>query len=168
MEEVWKDIVGYSGRYQVSNLGRVRSSRAGGAWFLKAAADNGKGYKNTILCDGKKCKHKYIHRLVLEAFCGPALGREAAHIDGNRGNNRADNLMWASKKENESHKVRHNTLTVGERNGQAKLTKKDVEEIRSARLKPYEFNGIKKLAEKYGVCRRTIHSIRENRSWKGL
>lgn len=106
MEEIWKDIVGYEGLYQVSNLGRVKSlgngnSNASKEKILKPGA-NGKGYSFINLCKDGKAKNYHIHRLVLMAF-NPVENMEnleVDHIDTNPSNNILENLRWTTHKEN--------------------------------------------------------------------
>lgn len=110
--EIWKDCKGYEGLYQVSNLGRVKSlprvrrNHIGGVWIqegkIKKGTVNYQGYVHVRLT-GKsgKAKTEKVHRLVALVFCDkPEGATEVDHIDGNRKNNRADNLQWVSHKEN--------------------------------------------------------------------
>lgn len=111
MEEIWKPIQGYEGRYEVSNLGRFRGlpreivykdGRKGmlKGGLLKGAA-TGNGYLTIAL--NSKVK-KLAHRIVAEAFLGPTEYRKTVnHIDGNKTNNRADNLEWATFQQNNVH-----------------------------------------------------------------
>ena len=100
MEEEWRDITGYIGRYQISNLGNVKSLKYGGHnGKIKQLVpkDNGKGYLNVNLLN----KVYKIHRLVAQAFIPNNNNlSEIDHIDRNRTNNRADNLRWSTRSEN--------------------------------------------------------------------
>ena len=97
MEEVWKDIKGYEGLYQVSNMGRVRNSKG----CIMKQAVNDKGYLRIRLSkDGKK-SHFRVHRLVAETFIpNPDNKAEVNHISCMKSDNRASNLEWVSSEEN--------------------------------------------------------------------
>jgi hypothetical protein len=101
-----------------------------------------------------------VHRLVCEAFHGPApFAADACHLDGNKLNNRADNLQWASRLENARHKEAHGTTTVGEKNPAAKLTEGQVREIRASSLSQ------RKLAAQYGLSKALIYRIQKRQIW---
>ena len=121
MKEIWKDIKGYEGQYQVSNLGRVKSlprttpyiNKAGyeSSQFregqLKKEIDNGRGYKTVDLYKDNKGKRLYIHRLVVEAFVGDIPpGMAVNHIDFNKANNALDNLEIVTYSENNNHSAK--------------------------------------------------------------
>lgn len=114
MLEEWKDISGFEGQYQVSNLGRVRSldrwvrAVSGGCYKISGqlmrAADNGSGYLFVVMCKHSKYTQRLVHRLVAEAFIpNPENKRTVNHKDGNRQNNYVDNLEWATSSENNKH-----------------------------------------------------------------
>lgn len=113
LQEEWRDINGFEGFYQVSNLGRVRSIAATKSlgWHrttkvifrekILSTQETGNGYLVVYLtCCGRR-KRAYIHRLVANAFLEKQEGRiEVNHIDFNRQNNCIDNLEWCTHAEN--------------------------------------------------------------------
>jgi hypothetical protein len=118
--EIWKDIIGYEGYYQISNLGNVKS--------LNRIVKNKNGYRNTgerllkiylpkdsqhypfvILCKNGKTENKLIHRLVATAFVtndDPIHKTQVNHIDENKMNNSSDNLEWCTPKYNAEYGTR--------------------------------------------------------------
>lgn len=98
--EEWRDIQGYEGYYQVSNLGRVRSLWFGKVRILKQGI-NQKGYKRVYFNKDKKKKVYFVHRLVAEAFIhNPNNYPCVNHIDENPSNNNVDNLEWCTQQYN--------------------------------------------------------------------
>lgn len=99
MEEIWKDIEGFEGIYQVSNLGRIKSLKFGKEKIRKI---HNNGFKNTVtLCKNGKFKNYKVHQLVAQAFIpNPDNRTEIDHIDTNTSNNRVENLRWVTHKEN--------------------------------------------------------------------
>lgn len=99
MKEIWRDIAGYEGIYQVSNMGRVKSSKNKYEKFLKPVTCG--GYQRVRLCKNGNEKMKYVHRLVACAFIENSRNlNEVDHIDRNKANNRVDNLRWVTHSEN--------------------------------------------------------------------
>lgn len=100
MTETWKDIKGYEGLYQISNLGDVKRISSGK--ILKPYSHN--GYIRVALSKDNTPKHMDIHRLIAQAFIpNPENKPEINHKDGNKENNSIQNLEWCTRKENMSH-----------------------------------------------------------------
>lgn len=108
-KEIWKDIDGYEGLYQVSNLGNVKSltnrSNHKEEKILKLNT-NGKYYLVNI-CKNTKKKTLLIHRLVAKAFIdNPNNLPQINHINGNKLDNRVENLEWCTCRENIIHSIK--------------------------------------------------------------
>lgn len=103
--EVWKDIKGYEGVYQVSNYGNVRRILKGGQPRLLKNRPSLNYY--TVSLSYNHTKKTYaIHRLVAETFLlRKPWETEVNHKDGNKLNNNVDNLEWVTQKENIQHAI---------------------------------------------------------------
>ena len=126
MEEIWKDIEGYEGIYQVSNLGRIKRLaydvtikmsngreyvRHQKEMIIKTYPDSGNRYMIADLHKGKPKEHRLIHRLVAKAFVpNPDNLPEVNHKDENKRNNRADNLEWCNREYNAQYGKSANTV----------------------------------------------------------
>ena len=98
--EIWKDIKDYEGLYQVSNLGNVRNKRTEKVLIGGIK----RGYREVIILKDTKRKYKLVHRLVAEAFIPNAENHpQVNHIDGNKLNNKVNNLEWCTRSENMKH-----------------------------------------------------------------
>lgn len=115
--ETWKDIKGYENLYQVSNMGRVKSLKRlilspTGNYYSKEKImtinpNDGIGYVKIRLFKNSKSKPVRIHRLVAEAFIpNPENKKDINHKNGIKHDNRAENLEWATRSENETHSVK--------------------------------------------------------------
>lgn len=159
--EIWLAVYGTGGRYQVSDLGNVRSFCEDGTFRSVPARLCSQGYFRCSISIHGKSERRFLHRLVAEAFIGALPeGMETRHLDGNRENNAASNLRYGTHKENEADRERHGTVLRGEVHGSAKLTAADVAEIlRGTDRSPAS-------ARRFGVSDRTIRRIRAGHSWK--
>jgi hypothetical protein len=107
--EIWKEIEGYEGLYEVSNLGRVKSLPKGkhsrkSEMILTLRKHP---YKFVNLCKNGKISTKSVHRLVAIAFISNTLNKPVInHIDCNPANNNVSNLEWATELENQMHSRR--------------------------------------------------------------
>ena len=99
MKEIWADIYGYGGKYQVSTWGRVRNGKK-----IMKQYRNEKGYKKICLYDGEKYNKHRVNRLVAETFIANYANLpEVNHKDGNKENNSVTNLEWVSGTVNREH-----------------------------------------------------------------
>ena len=130
-KEIWKDIEGYEGLYQVSNLGRVKSLNYNktGRQRIKKAESN-KRYFSVTLWKDKKPRTFNVHRLVCENFNEIPKHLEnievkelqVNHKDGNTHNNKAENLEWCTARENNNEKLHRENLSKSLRNNPKKST----------------------------------------------
>ena len=176
-EEIWKDVVGYEGLYQVSNKGNARSldrvifNKNGVPKITKGVnlkLKNRQGYLFIDTYINLKSKTSRIHRLIAKAFIPNPLNKEAVnHINGIKTDNRVENLEWCTAKENAIHSVRTGlTKTIGEGAYSAKLKREDVLQIRKLSS---DGMSAPKIAEKIGIIKPCqINSIIRGEAWKHI
>ncbi|WP_192820184.1 NUMOD4 domain-containing protein [Rufibacter sp. LB8] len=103
--EFWKNIKGFNGEYQVSNLGRVKSLKFNKEKELRQTVD-GTGYLTVTLYQDKKGKTFKVHNLVLNNFSEPIEGKSLCdHLSGVKTDNRLENLRWVTVRENQQNRV---------------------------------------------------------------
>lgn len=170
--EVWKPVVGYEELYEVSNMGNVRSvdktTRDGRFWKGRPIKKNnvGNGYDQTVLSVDGVYRHAYIHRLVANAFIpNPENKPEVNHINGNKKDNRAENLEWVTKSENGLHSFRvlgrkPSCNNKGKASKLRKLNNDQLEIVRTSSKSCYA------LAREFGVSDTVIQRIRRGESYK--
>lgn len=158
MEEIWKDIKGYEGYYQVSTLGNIRSidrtvkqphckdpnkfqyNHYKGQ-LLKCHKINS-GYLVISLTKNHKAKKFLVHRLVAETFLEPKLGKQVNHKDENKLNNVLSNLEWCTPSYNTTYKDKH--IKTGLKNS-----------------KPvYQYDENKKLINAFKSCKQASEIIK--------
>lgn len=163
MGERWIDVLGYAGVYEVSDAGNVRlrtNTRRNKAGHLlkQTAATN--GYLAVSLATDGSFRRKYVHRLVAEAFLGPSLGREVNHKNGDKTDNRAENLEWVTHAQNQEHARAVLRRWVGRRGASRKLTDEQVREIRAS-SEPQRV-----LADRYGISQPAVVQIKKRRTYR--
>lgn len=167
-QEIFKDIEGYEGLYQISNLGRVYGVVRGD--YKKSVCKNSSGYHQFNLSRNSKVKSFRVHRLVAIHFVeGRTEDRnQVNHIDGDKSNNRADNLEWATAEENTRHAYETGLIDPlsGEECHYSKLTKAEVRGIR--KLAKYFSYSHREIAETYNVSRSAIQKVISGESWRNV
>lgn len=176
--EIWKDIVGYEGYYQVSNLGRVKSldrystTKRGVIKNTKgkilSLSLKKEGYLSVMLCVNSD-KHRFnAHRLLAITFLPNPLNLpEVNHKNGIKSDNTIENLEWVTKSENSLHAIKNGLIFIGEKSTSSKLTEKKVLALRRLyRINP-NFNK-SEISKKLSVKDSTIHKIIRNQRWKHL
>jgi hypothetical protein len=165
LQEEWRQIPGFGEKYQVSNLGRVRS-KAHRRWKLMNLPIKSTGYPQASFRHQGKQKKVTVHILVALLFIGPRpKGLVINHKDGDKLNNIPENLEYVTVAENNRHAQR--TLlnsTKGESNPRSVLTESQVVDVKE-RL---QYQSQKEIAEMYGVHRGTIQAIASGRNWNHL
>ena len=171
-DEVWRAIPKNEG-YEVSSLGRVRSldrlladgRRCSGKVLSTWTA--GAGYQYVSL--GAKVKMG-VHRLVAISFHGLPLGlrNEAAHTNGQSSDNRAENIVWATRSENEQHKRAHGTYARPVnyyKPGQKKRGTKPSRHPHADQIAKMRAGGmtIAKLAQEFGMSKSGMFEVLRNR-----
>lgn len=142
--------------YTITEEGEVINNRWGGRKVKPQP--NGKGYLRVHI-GGKFC---FVHRLVAEKYIpNPDNLPQVNHKDGDKTNNRADNLEWVSNIENRRHAVKKGLHIHGERCPWAKLKQSDVDYIRQ-----HTEMTSREMATMFGVSDSTIRIIRRREAWK--
>ena len=107
MQEIWKDVKGYEGYYQISNYGRLKSFKVDSGGRIMKLTNQYGGYFSVVL-QGKGVPNRSvrIHKLVAEVFLpNPNNLTEINHKDGNKQNNNVANLEWVTRRENIKHSM---------------------------------------------------------------
>lgn len=169
VKEIWKDIEGYEGYYQISNLGRVKSFHKSKVGVILKQSTGTFGYI-FIELNLRGCAKKFlIHRLVAFSFLHNTQNKkEVNHIDGDKSNNHVSNLEWVTSSENQIHAF--NTGLQKPRPGQehhnCSITDDMVIEIR----KLFDSGEYKQcvLATQFNLDPKHIHLIVRRKRWKHI
>jgi allantoicase len=158
MREHWKRVVGYEYLYAVSTFGQVFSFRANRVlkpWWKHRSKSPSHQYLAVELWVNGKVKQVYIHTIVLTAFRGPRPpSGQSRHLDGDRANNRLDNLKWGTYLENRADKIKH---------GKAhKLTVEQINRIRTSS------KSLRAMAAEIGCSKSNVWFIRRYSTWADI
>ncbi|MHB9020039.1 MAG: NUMOD4 domain-containing protein [Minisyncoccota bacterium] len=181
--ERWKDIVGFEGRYKISDTGKVFSlpqkTKVGinggvvlrGGIELRQYKMKSGGHFRVYLADGSgKKTPKLVHRLVAQAFLSnhnilPVVN----HIDSDPENNSVTNLEWCTVGHNNAHFLAHKTRRAGNQKGAANSQAKITEEIvLSVRHRYAECQNSSQVAREFGISPRHAHRICHRQLWKHI
>lgn len=179
MNENWKDIPGYEGRYQVSDLGRVKSldrvegmpTRWGSPTFrqrkgqlLKLVTDKDGYLRVGLYAAPAPMKFASVHRLVALAFVpNPHGHRDVDHIDSNRANAGVTNLQWVGEGENIRLMVERGRSVRGDAHPKAALNARTVLSIRERIAAGARFTDV---AKEYGVSDVAVRNAALSRTWR--
>lgn len=165
--ETWEPVVGYEQKYQVSDLGRVRSvdhwdGRRNVKGKVLSPGNSRSGHVSVSIGKGHS---RSVHQLVMESFRGPCPeGHEVLHGNHIPWDNRLDNLKYGTRSENLKADyavgVKRLLWSLGEQHPNAKLTDGDIRSIRSSTL------SMASLGRMFGVRYQTIDAIQKKRTWK--
>ncbi len=175
--EEWRDIPFFEGFYQASSLSRVKSlertikNSLGISFLLKGTiikqSLNNRGRRVVYI---SKNHHNYcfrVHSLVVSAWYGPRpKGMECRHKDGNKLNNRPENLKWGTREENDKDKIEHGQVPHGEGHWSAKFKKETIKKM----IELYQTGDYfqREIAEMFGTKQPYISQIVNRKSWKIL
>ena len=177
-DEIWKDVPGYVGYYEVSNFGNIRSidryvdnfkgekALRVGQTMKQVTTEH--GYKRVSLRMGTTKTNFRVHRLVAEAFIpNPHKKKQVNHKDSNRTNNVVENLEWVTHRENMKHAKDNNRFTnqsKGSNHHKATITE---DTVRAMRKLYAEGNYTQKqIAEEFSVHLSKAKHILAGRTWK--
>jgi hypothetical protein len=169
MNEEWRDIPGYEGSYQVSNLGNVKSlkrldsiGRQVRERILKPFLDRNGYFMVNLVIENKSITSK-IHRLVADVFIENKEDKpQVNHLNGIKTDNKVGNLEWTTRSENMKHAFKIGLCSnAGEKNPSSKLNIEQVAEIRKL-IKKYSR---KELARKFNVSYSTIVNVVKFNNW---
>lgn len=163
------EIPGWPG-YRVSRRGVVESSRTNGGligktWKVRKPSVDSDGYLRVRLHHRNRSVFVGVHQLVLTCFGSrrPPGDSMALHGNGNRKDNRIENLRWGFALDNTDDRESDGKTARAERNGNAKLDWEEVDAIRQERST--KSTSFQNLADKFGVSKKTVMNIVHNKTW---
>lgn len=178
MEEIWKDIEGFEGYYQVSNLGRVKrlarimKNNLGKCQLkeiIKSPKKTKKGYLNLALTKDNKIVHTSIHRIVATAFIPKKENCNIVnHLNGIKDDNRVENLEWTNASGNVRHAL-NNNLIIPRKGNEIHFSVYNQQIVKIIRyLYDNSILSLSEIAKKLNQRRRNISTITNRESWVGV
>lgn len=166
--EIWKDIEGFEGIYQISTKGRLKSFKAVKDGQVLSNKNSKGDYLSVVLQYKGIKKHARIHRLVAEAFIpNPDNKPEVNHIDGNKQNNCVENLEWVTRLENARHAIKSNPNIIRGINRYNKFIRpKTIQQLSLDGILLMEFPNSKEAEKITGVCHRNILQVASGDEYK--
>ena len=160
----WKDIPGYPG-YKASDDGQIASFKKYSSGYIMAQHKSTNGYMRVNLQHGDKSTCAGVHRFVAMAFIpNPDNLPEVNHKNGDKTDNRVENLEWVTSSQNHLHAYRElgkQSAAKGKHfDRRAKLTPTEVRLIRTSNL------GLSELAEYFGINESSVYNVRKKRTYK--
>lgn len=166
MQEIWKDIKGYEGLYQISNLGRVKSlvrKRVLKERILKPKKKNS-GYLFVCLCKNGELKYFHIHRLVAIAFIVNQKNKsQINHKDCNKENNNINNLEWVTPKENNLHARKNVIFKYNNVSGFEHPKTNQILQLDNKRNCLYVWETVKDISNYYKISETAIMNATRNK-----
>ena len=174
--EQWLPVPGYPGIYDASSFGRVmslprlvhhkRGHIQNAPSVILSQSIGSHGYPTVTLSSGGIVKKRTVHSVIAETFIGPRpQGFETRHLDGNRQNCRAINLVYGSHEQNQADRITHGTDVRGQNNPMSKLRADQVQSIRAQAASGAELHG---LARDHCVAWATVSDIVHRRTWSHI
>ena len=156
---MWKKTLD---KYEVSDEGRIRNSTTGREIKQFLGRD---GYMRTQIAG----KTRLVHRVIAKAYIPEDPSKPFInHKDGNKQNNRVDNLEWCTRSENMYHAYKHELKDrpFGHKNGRCRLSEDQVAFIKENYAPGDQTYGAKALAKRFGVAPQTISAINSGQNWR--
>lgn len=174
MKEEWRPVPGWEHRYEVSDMGRIRSKdmrvpATGGSTQLRRGRllvpipKQGR-YLAVTFAEGERREQHTVHTVVLRAFKGECpAGLVACHADDDKANNVLSNLRWDTYSANCADREKNGNGSKGEKHPSARLTAEQVHEIRRRTGEDRQI-----LAAEFGVSAGHIYSVQTRKTWKHI
>lgn len=172
IEEEWKDIEGYEGKYQVSNLGRVKSlervvpNGESGFRIVKEKFLQTKSNQNKYIKVSLSGRSFRVHRLVAEAFIeNPNSLPEVNHKDGLKCNNVITNLEWCTPKHNINHNKKLGVMPIGDSHVNSTISESQATKIKLLLSEGWKMVDI---ARELGTNDDIVYQIKKGLTWKHI
>ena len=168
MQEIWKDVKGWEGIYQISSLGRLKSFKRSTTGLVMKMTNKTGWYFSVVLCRGSRSQSTRIHRLVAEHFIpNPKNKKTVNHKDLNKQNNIVSNLEWTTQKENNAHAGKNLPhKNDGMINYNQNIRPNAIVQMSLNRVHLKEYKNAKEASDSTGVCQRNILQVANKTEYK--